>query len=178
MVFLIEPLGYIYKVIVAPFEYLNIPVIHSQFADGGFSTVGGLASPFGTLMIASNQSTSYKIANLSGLDVTSSWKSLFFQTGPVSIDKVRVHFAPPGTGARADLTLYRDQELDSLSLTYQGQTGSITNTNDANKSYKTFEPSYPVHSEFSIGVDFANGSASNPVLIRRIEIFGHSLDKV
>lgn len=154
-----------------------IPVTHSQYADAGYSTVGAMAAPFGTLMCASNQSTSYKLAQLSGYDVTSSWKSLFFQSGPALIDRVRVHFAPTATGSRADLTLRGDQALTSKALAHEGQTGSITHTNDSGRCYKTFQPKFEVQSEFSIEVDFANGSTTNPLQIRRIEIFGETLDK-
>lgn len=154
----------------------NIPPVLSQHADGGFSTVGGIGAPFGTLMAASNQSTSYKLAQLSGLDTNSSWKSLFFNTGPAKVEKVRVHYTAPGSGARADLTLYRDQEVASLTLALEGQTGSITNTNDANTVFKEFTPMMDVRSEFSIGVDFSNGSTSNAITIRRIEIFGKHRD--
>ena len=136
-----------------------------------------MASPFGTLMCASNQSTSYKLAKLSGYDVTSSWKSLFFQTGAAIIDKVRVHFAPTASGSRADLTLRSDQALSSKALAHEGQTGSITHTNDSGRCYKTFNPMFEVQSEVSIEVDFANGSATNALQIRRIEMFAHTLDK-
>lgn len=155
----------------------SVPVAHSQYADGGFSTVGAIAAPFGTLMAASNQSTSYKLAQLSGYDVTSSWKSLMFQTGAAMFDTVKVHFTPPSTGARVDVTLRSDQGLDSKALAHEGQTGSITNTNDANRCYKTFKPMFEYQSECSIEFDFANGSATNPITIRRIEIWGHTLDK-
>ncbi len=155
----------------------NVPVAHSQYADAGYSTAGGMASPFGTIMCASNQSTSYKLAQLSGYDVVSSWKSLFFQTGPAIVDRVRVHFAPTATGSRADLTLRSDQALSSKALAHEGQTGSITHTNDTGRCYKTFNPMFEVQSEVSIEVDFANGSATNPLQIRRIEIYAHTLDK-
>lgn len=42
----------------------TLPIQISQFCDGGFSTVGAIGSPFGTPMISSTQSTSYKIAKL------------------------------------------------------------------------------------------------------------------
>lgn len=155
----------------------NVPVAHSQFADAGYSTAGAIAAPFGTLMVASNQSSSYKLANLSGLDVVSIWKSLFFQTGPAMIDEVVIHYAPTSTGARVDLTLRGDQALLSASLAHQGETGSITHTNDASKAKKSFQPKFSVQSEVSIEADFANGSTSNALQIRRIELIGHTLDK-
>lgn len=155
----------------------NIPVAHSQYADGGFSTVGAIAAPFGTLMCASTQTTSFKLAKFSGYDTNSLWKSLFFQTGPSMVDQVIVHFSTTAAGARADLTLRGDQSLSSKALAHEGQTGSITHTNDSGRCYKKFSPMFEVQSEFSVEVDFANGSTSNPLQIRRIEIFAHTLEK-
>lgn len=155
----------------------SIPVVHSQYADLGYSTIGGVASPFGTVMAASNESSSYKIAKFSGYDVVSSWKSLMFQVGPSMVDKVRVHYAPPGTGARVDVTLRSDQGLDSKALAHEGQTGSISNTNDPNTCFKDFSPGWEIKDEVSAEFDFANGSAANPLLIRRIEMWGHTLSK-
>lgn len=154
----------------------SVPVVHSQYADAGFSTVGAIAAPFGTIMCASTQSTSFKLAKLSGYDVNSSWKSIFFQSGPAVIDKVRVHFSPTASGARVDLTIQKDQSLSSLALAQEGQTGSITHTNDSGRCYKTFEPKTDVQSDFSIEASYANGSASNTIQIRRIEIFAHTLE--
>lgn len=156
----------------------SIPVTHSQYADAGYATAGGMASPFGTIMCATYDGASaYKLAQFSGYDVNSNWKSLYFQVGPSMVDRVRVHHAPTATGARVDLTLRRDQALGSLSLNKQGQTGSITHTNDSSRAYKTFEPKYEVQSEVSIEASYANGSTTNPLQIRRIEMWGHSLDK-
>lgn len=154
-----------------------VPVAHSQYADAGYSTVGAISAPFGTLMAASMQSTSYKVAKLSGYDVNSNWKSLMFQTGPGMVDRVRVHHTLPDTNARVDITLRSDQGLASLALSHEGQTGSITNTNQANQAYTTFRPSFECKSEFSIEFDYSNGSAVNTIGIRRIEIWGHTLEK-
>ncbi len=40
----------------------DLPYAISQHASGGYTTLGAIAAPFGTLMVASTQSTSYKLA--------------------------------------------------------------------------------------------------------------------
>lgn len=155
----------------------KIPVAHSQYMDLGYSTIGGVATPFGVVMAASNQSSSYKIAKASGYDTSSSWKEVMLGFGPSMVDKVRVHFTPPSTGARVDIKLTRDQGLETKTLTRKGQTGSITAANDANRCFKDFAPSLTIQDEVSVEADFTNGSSSNPVLIRQIEVWGHTVDK-
>jgi hypothetical protein len=50
----------------------NLPMQISQLSSGGYSTVGAIGSPFGSPMISSTQSTSYKIAKFATTyDVTS-----------------------------------------------------------------------------------------------------------
>jgi hypothetical protein len=157
--------------------HISVPVALSQLADLGYTTVGAVCSPFGTVMAASNQSSSYKLAKFSGLDVNALWKSIMYTVGPSMVKKVKVTFAPPSTGARVDVKLTRDQGLETLTLTKEGATGSITAALDANRCYKMFSPNLEVQDEFSVEADYANGSAVNPLLIRRIEVWGHTLDK-
>lgn len=154
-----------------------VPVIHHQHADLGYSTVGAVAIPFGTVIAASNQSTNYRLAKFSGYDVASAWKSLMYQVGHSKINRVMVDFAPTASGARVDLTLRGDQGLSSKLLQVRGQTGSVTHTNDSGKCVKVFDPEFEVNSEVSIEADFANGSAANALLIRRLRIWGQTLEK-
>lgn len=155
----------------------NVPVSHSQYCDGGFSTVGALAAPFGTLMVASTQSTSFKLARLSGFDVDSNWKSLMYQVGPSMVDEVTVHYSIPVSGARVDFTLRSDQGLSSLALARQGETTGSISFSDAAQCRKVFNPNFAVQSEVGIELDYALGSTSASIKIRRIEIRGHRLSK-
>lgn len=74
----------------------DLPLKFFQLADGGYSTVGGLACPFGTPVVASNETTNYKLAKFSGYDTNSYWKSLMFDitgAGKTSkIDSIRFNF--------------------------------------------------------------------------------------
>ena len=57
----------------------DLPYQVSQLADGGLATVGAIACPFGTPMIASmltSTPNSYKLAKFSGYDTSCSWKSI------------------------------------------------------------------------------------------------------
>lgn len=157
----------------------SIPTAHSQYMDLGYATVGAVAVPFGTIMAASyDGSSSYRLAKASGYEITAcNWKSLMFPTGPAMIDKVRVHFGALATGARVDATLTADQGTNTLALAREGETGSISYTNDASHFYKDFTPDFEVQDEVAIDFDFTHGSASNPLLVRWIEIWGHTLVK-
>lgn len=155
----------------------DIPIALSQLADGGFTTVGALSNPFGTPMVASNQSTSYKLAKFSGYAVNSNNKTLMFDVATSVVDSIKVHFEKPGSGARCDIVLRYNRGDSDLSLAKSGETGSITNTNDSAKYHKTFEPEVECD-DFRLEFDYTNGSTSNPLKIRKIEIKGHLVAKV
>jgi len=55
----------------------QLPIQMSKLADGGYATLGGLGSPFGTPMIASTDGAgNFRLAKFSGYSVDSSWKSI------------------------------------------------------------------------------------------------------
>ena len=139
----------------------DLPGMIFQIADGGYSTVGGLATPFGTPMVASNEDSTYKIAEFSGYDTTSYWKSLMFPVGEVEIKKVKVYFDTPGTGAKVDVKLLTDRRKSTETL------GSISTT--AQNSI-TFDAGHKIHNDFRIELDWSNGSTTNPSKVNKIEI--------
>ena len=156
----------------------EMPTIFSQHADGGFATVGAFAAPFGTPMCASfDGATSYKLAKFSGYDVNCAFKSLMFSCATSMIDKVIAHFEPTATGARADLLIHYNRGNSNQSITKQGQTGSITHTNDTGTIKKIFNPNINNVDDWRIEIDWSNGSATNALAIRMIEVFGHWLQK-
>lgn len=146
----------------------DIPTRSFQLADGGYSTVGGLANPFGTPMVASNQTTSYKLAKFSGYDVNSNWKSLMFQTGKATITKMVAYFDTLTTGARCDFTLRYDR----------GRSNNTAGLNITSTSLnrQEFDIGQRIESDFRIEASWANGSASNPVKINKIDIYGTRQD--
>lgn len=141
-----------------------------QLADGGYSSVGGIAAPFGSLLIGSNQTTSYKLAKLTGYDTACTWYSLLYDVtgnGKRSvIDKVQFLFDKLATGARCDWTI-KDNAGTSLA------TGTISYSGDGAVTYKEVTPLCDAHN-LRIELNWANGSATNPVAFRGIKIYGHT----
>lgn len=132
-----------------------------QCNDGGQATVGALAAPFGTLMVAS-YGTTYQLSKCGTTYETNAyWKSLMIPTGRCTIEKLIIYCEPLTSGARADFTLTCDN-------------GNITNTtgltlNETGISRKEFNVGQKIDNNFRIEVDFSNGSATYPVKINRME---------
>ena len=147
----------------------DLPPRLFQFADGGYSTVGGIACPFGTPIIASNESTSYRLAKFSGYDTNCSWKSLLFDiTGngiQSTIDSVRFNFEKLESGARVDWLLKnnRGETIYSDTISYD-KLGAVTTCY------------YPLNGKkqenFRIELDYSNGSTLATVRIKAIKING------
>ncbi len=148
----------------------NLPVKIFQLADGGHATVGGLACPFGTPMVASwDATTNYRLAKFSGYDVNAYWKSLMFDitgTGRVSkIDAVRVNFEILATGARVDWKLLNNKggTIYSDIISY-AKLGAVTT------AY------YPLNGKvaenFRIEFDYSSGDTTNTVKIKNARIYG------
>lgn len=147
----------------------DLPTKLFQLADSGYSTVGGVACPFGTPIIASNQTTSYQLAKFSGYDVSSTWKSLMFDitgSGSVSkIDSVRFNFEKLESGARVDWSLVNNQGTTIYSDTISyAKLGAVTTV--------LYKINGKITENFRIELNYANGSASKTVNIKGIKVFG------
>ena len=96
---------------------VSLPVRMFQMADSGYTTAGGLAAPFGNVMISSTDGSNIKLAQFSGYDTNSYWKSLIFDlVGEGKITKltqIKIAFEQLTTGARVDWTL-RDNRSKSV----------------------------------------------------------------
>lgn len=150
----------------------QLPVQVSQLASGGFTTVGALAAPFGTPMVASTQSTSFKLAKLSGYDTTCSWRSIVCPvvSGRMLgyIDQIIVFTKTLGASARCDLIVQANQTATP------GSTQQIAGTG---KRRHVFSKLGLVGIEdFRIFLNWANGSASNDAAIRQIQVLGHYVE--
>lgn len=150
----------------------DLPIQISQIADGGYSTVGALAAPFGTPMVASTESTSFKLAQFSGYDVSSSWRSIII---PISrgrqlgqIDTITVYTNTIGTGGRCDLQLEYDQD--------SADSGTVKQITGAKRRH-VFKNFGGAKEDFRIYLNFANGSTSNPVQVRRISLTGNYIER-
>jgi hypothetical protein len=149
----------------------DVPVSLSQIADGGYSTIGGIACPFGTPIVASNETTSYKLAVFSGYDTACYWYSLLFDATHNArksiIQKIKFTFEKLATGARMDYTI-----KNNAGTTFK--TGTISFASDGAITNKDFFPQCEVDN-FRIELSWANGSATNPVSVRSIKIYGHTI---
>jgi len=146
----------------------QLPLQISQLADGGFATVGALAAPFGTPMMASTESTSFKLAKFSGLDVNCTFKSLVIPTissdVTAMIDKIVVMTNVLGASASCALKVESNQGVKSTTI------GTIATTG---KTRHTF--SVPVNNveDYRLFFDWAGGSTTNGVEIKSVYVKGH-----
>jgi hypothetical protein len=150
----------------------QLPVQISQLADGGFSTVGALAAPFGNPMVASTQTTSFKLAQFSGFDTACTWKSIVFPvtngTYKGMIDTIIVHTKVLGANASCAITFEANQGVStsaSKTITTTGKTRHVF----TNFSLKDIE-------DFRIALTWAAGNATNDCEIRKIDIMGHFVE--
>jgi hypothetical protein len=141
----------------------------SQLADGGYSTVGAIAAPFGVPMIASSQSSSFKLAKFSGYDINCSWKSIVMPlisgTRKGYIDTIIVLTKTLGASASCALTIEGDQASQTSSVK------TITGTGKRRHVLRNF--ALNALEDFRIALNWSGGSASNDCAIRQIQILGH-----
>lgn len=146
----------------------DLPIQISQIADGGYATTGGIAAPFGTPMIASTESSNYKLAKFSGYDTACSWRSIIIPTmqGRMigHIDSISVLTNTLGENARCDIKLQFNQ-ASSDSSAYQITT--------KNKRRHTFNIDKGRVEDFRIYLDYSNGNKTNDCPIRQINVKGH-----
>jgi hypothetical protein len=147
----------------------QLPIQLSQHADGGFTTVAALAAPFGTPMVSSNQSSSYKLAQFSGYDTACAWKSIVIPLingrGIGFIDEVIVLTKTLGASASCALTL----ETNQNSTTSASKT--ITTTGKRRHVFRSLAITNV--EDFRVALDWSGGSASNDCAIRQIIVRGH-----
>jgi hypothetical protein len=154
----------------APVEQLPLGI--SQLADGGYATVGAIAAPFGTPMVASTDgTTNFRLAKFSGYDTACTWRWLIRpavsgrQLG--YIDEVVVLTKTLGANARCDLILETDQATGTSS------TMQIKTTGKRRHVFKDADIGLGGVEDFRVFLNWANGSAVNDCAIREIFIAGH-----
>lgn len=147
----------------------QLPVQISKLADGGYSTLGGLAAPFGTPMITSSDGAgNYRLANFSGLTTDSNWKSVLVDISRIrelgKVHTVIVTTKPLVGSARADIYLegnQGDKTSSALQVTGAGKTRHVFRSIDL-----------PAVEDVRVFVDFSNGDATNPCPIRKVTLLG------
>jgi len=132
------------------------------------TTVGGVAAPFGSVLIGSDNGTNYSLGKAGGYSISAAYKTLTFPTAGSSlkskIDKIVIETNTLATGAKVNLTL-----RDSLGTALWTDEMSYTTDGAVNK--KTFRPKV-TGNDFRLEFSHTNGSTSNPVNIRKTIIEG------
>lgn len=154
----------------------QLPVQVSQLADAGHATVGAIAAPFGTPMVASTDGASaFRLAKFSAFDTASSWRSIVI---PVMegrkkgyIDEIVVTTKTLAANARCDLILEYDQASANSS------TMQITTTGKRRHVFTSKDTGLAGIEDFRVFLNWANGNATNDCPIREIEITGHYVEK-
>ena len=150
----------------------DLPFAISNLADGGYSTCGALAAPFGTPMIASTESTNFKLAQFSGNTVTCSWNSIIIPIAQGKnlgmLDEVIVKTNILGANARCDATIYYNQSASNSGAL------QITGTG---KSRHTFRIGKTDIEDVKIKLDWANGNTTNLADIDTITLKGHFVQR-
>lgn len=151
----------------------SLPIQTSAHADGGYATVGALAAPFGTPMVASTDGGSnQRLAKFSGLSTASTWRSIVVPTikgiHKGYIDRIIVITTTLGANARCDLQLEYDQASAN-----SGTVKQITTANKRRHVFKDLAPASKTIEDFRVFLDWSNGNASNGCPIRKIIVEGH-----
>lgn len=148
----------------------HLPNQISQLASGGYGTVGAIAAPFGTPMVASTDGGSnFRLAQFSGFDITGSWRSIVIPiiSGRLKgmIDNVIVLTKTLAGSAKCLLKLEFDQNSAN-----SGTAKQITGTGKRRFLFSGFSGS---HEDFRIFLDYSSGDPTNDCAIRQIIVKGH-----
>lgn len=153
----------------------ELPHQISQLADGGYATVGAVAAPFGTPMIASTDGGSnFRLAQFSGFDTACTWRSIIVPlvNGKfvAHLDYVVVRTKVLGASARCDLQIEYNQAVSTapstaIQITGTGSTRFVKSLGISNVE------------DFRVYGTWASGSASNDCGIKEIQVYGHFVDK-
>ena len=150
----------------------ELPFQISQLADGGYTTCGALAAPFGTPMIASTDGGSnFKLAKFSGYATSTKWYSLVIPlsgNGLGFIDSMTVSTAALGTNAQCDIQIQANQGATL------GNVKEITGE-DLSLHYFTGLGLGGIE-DVSIYLNWANGDATEPCPIRKVILEGHFVE--
>lgn len=157
----------------------DLPVRLFQMADGGYSTVGCVVCPFGTPIVASYESSSYRLAKFSGYDTNSSWKSTIFDitgdTKNTGIDSIRINFEVLATGARVDWRLVNNQGIVVYPAPASGNTVETISYTKMGADTTAYYPLNGLVAEnFRVEFDYSSGDTTNSVKIKSVKIYGSS----
>lgn len=151
----------------------QLPYQISQHADGGYATVGAVAAPFGTPMVASTDGGSnFRLAKFSGYDTACTWRSLVIPTirGRMVgyVDRIIVLTKTLGAGASCALKVEYNQAAT------QSAAKTITTTGKRRHVFKNIGVN--AAEDIRLFLDWSGGSASNACPIRMIIVEGHFVE--
>ncbi len=150
----------------------ELPFQLSQIGDQGYATVGALASPFGTPMVASETSPGFRLAKASGFSVDATWTSLVFSLLDGDslgvIDRIVVLTKTLAANARCDLYVKSNQESD---------TSAVMTVTGTGKRRHVFKKTILDLEDFRIYLSWLNGNGTNDCAIREIHVMGHYKEK-
>src|SRR3990167_7266538 len=153
----------------------KLPNQISQLADGGYTTCGAIAAPFGIPMITSSDGGgNFRLAKFSGYDTACSWKSAVVPIAKGNllgqIDEVTVFTKTLGANARCDLQLEYNQNSSNSGIVKQ-----ITGTGQRRFIFHNFGG---LVEDLRLFLDWSNGSVTNDCPIRRVRIEGHYAERL
>ena len=152
----------------------QLPLQISHLSDGGYSTIGAVACPFGIPMVSSTDgSTNYKVTKFNGYSTGSSWKSRFYDiTSGRNLGKITeiiVSSKALGANARCDISIETNQGAKtSDSYEYSG-------TGTTRKVFRSINA--PQAEDFRLIVSWENGNITNDCPIRKIEVSGNYVER-
>ena len=149
------------------------PVGLSQLMTSQYSNGGGISAPFGEVLISSYASTNFSLVKESGYTVSSSWKSMVFPMASGSelfqIDNIVVFTEELSSGAKMDTVLRYNSGIETMNLDQIAYSASKPIRHIIGKG------NLPKVSDFRLELSFANGSVTNSVKVKQIEVQGHSV---
>lgn len=159
----------------APVEQLPIQI--TKLADGGYATLGAIASPFGTPLIASTDGATptphFRLAKFSGLSTDSNWKSILVDITNNAhlgkIMKVIIQTKILVGNAKAEITIEGNQGVlssNTLTVTTAGKTRHVFPTINL-----------AALEDMRVNVSYANGDGTNGCPIRKITILGNYVER-
>jgi hypothetical protein len=154
----------------------QLPLQISKLCDGGYATLGAVASPFGTPWVSSTDgATNFQLSKFSGYSLDSFFKSVLVNTtkGRLigKIDTVIVTSKPLGADAKCTIELEGNQGADG----YTSNTLTYTGTGKTREVFRTIIMKEV--EDLRVIVDFAEGNATNDCPIRKIECLGTFVER-
>ena len=152
----------------------QLPIQISKLADGGYATIGGIASPFGTPMVASSDGGSnHRLAKFGGYSTDSNYKSVFIDiTKDRNLGKVHtilVSTKALGANAKSEITLEGNQGDKTSNILI------VTGTGKTRHVFKTL--TLPAVEDVRTIVSYANGHVTNDCPIRKIILLGSFVER-